>query len=243
MLLLKLPLDARLLLQLCRSPLLAVLAQLGLSLLHDHVDVGVAADLQAHVPVAADVEALLAEGSAHADGLHHEVLRLQAVANAHQVAGVVNHFIERVFLLVAEAQLLQRVRNRETVYEARDLHHSACPDGHGPGFGGRAARALVEVHLLSLGRFNDGKCSALHHDTVHSTANRFLVLLCGMRKGPNELCAAHASGRVGHLHQRRQAEQRVLGKDATCSRNASSNRCHGTKSTEEGHERRGKLGF
>lgn len=123
--------------------------------------VRVAPSLATHTATSLDVESLLNEGSTNADGLDDKVLGLEAVSNAHQVAGVVNDLVERILLLIAKAKLLQSVRHGKTVDKTGNLNHASSTDGHGSRLRECLLGSLANIQLGILLLIDDSKCSGL----------------------------------------------------------------------------------
>ena len=128
------------------------------------------------------IQTLLAEGGAHAHRLHDQVLGLETVANAHQVARVVNHFVERILLPVAEAKLLEGVGHRHAVHQTGYLNHLLRADGHGLGFRESATGTLVQVHLFPLLWLHDGEGGGLQNDAGRGRRTDFSYFFVGLEK-------------------------------------------------------------
>ena len=118
-----------------------------------------------------DVQTLLQEGRAHADRRNHELAGLQTVANAHQIARVVDHLVQRILLLVAETKLLESVRHGHSVHETGYLHHTACTNWHWTRLGKRHARTVIQLCLLLFDWVDncERRCLENNDNNVEST--------------------------------------------------------------------------
>ena len=129
-----------------------------------------------------DVQTLLQKGGAHADRRNHEVAGLQAVANAHQIARVVDHLVQRILLLVAEAKLLESVRHGHSVHKTGYLHHTPCTNWHWTRLGKRHARTVIQLRLLLFDWIDHCECRCLENNDYNAQSTDFSYRFVDLEK-------------------------------------------------------------